>query len=690
MKVRALSLVGLIACGGGHGGAPTDGGGDGRLDGPSASIDGASVPIDGASVPIDGTSTPMDAPVADPTGTRILSVGNGQSCAIHNDDTLWCWGSRDGTLATSATMPTQIGSDAHWTAVSVNALHACATDGGALYCWGDNAYYELGTGNTTYQPDPVRVGSAANWSAIAAGEYHTCGLRAGVLYCWGQSSFGEAGSGSDVFATPTQLGSADDWSAIAAGNAVTCGLRGSAGANTMWCWGNGELAAAETPTQVGSASSWSSIALYATSACALANDGTAWCWGSSFPPTPTQISSDSDYTAVSPGAGLACAIHGGALMCEGTDFVGDGTQAARTSFVEVGSGHTWRTVATEASHACATDDTNAVWCWGTNAYGDLGEGTRPERPDYAQVGSATDWSDVAMAAGDQPPVTCGVRGGAAYCWGASGPELGNGSSDAQEVPTLVGSGFVEVEAGAGATCARKADNTLWCWGTSYLLGAASSTEWTPVQIGSGSDWTDVAVNLNACGLRSGTLWCWGYNSFGQVGDGTTTYRYAPEQIGSASNWTSVAVDGIDACGVQGGALYCWGYLVGETVPTRVGSDTNWATIDFGNYDEDEACGVKTDHTWWCAFMPGSIEQQTLSQYSDWIAVHDGCGIRANGALYCQSTQVGSDTDWTSIVVDSAGESCGTHSDGTLTCMGDGLSGELGNGDAWTLVPTPVL
>jgi alpha-tubulin suppressor-like RCC1 family protein len=50
---------------------------------------------------------------------------------------------------------------------------------------------------------------------------------------------------------------------------------------------------------------------------------------------------------------------------------------------------------------------------------------------------------------------------------------------------------------------------------------------SPVQVtGFGTDVAEVAVGLDyTCARKTdGTLWCWGYNSYGQLGDGTTVEK----------------------------------------------------------------------------------------------------------------------------------------------------------------------
>lgn len=622
-----------------------------------------------------------------------LAVGKYQSCAIHGDGSLWCWGTPDLQLADSLSVPTQVGSDLTWTAISIDQTHACGIDGGALYCWGLNFDGELGTGDTDLRAAPVRIGTEDDWTSVAAGPRHTCGVRTGALYCWGANAYGEAGDPArPTVMTPTQLGTDTDWVAVAAGYEMTCGLRGPGTAHSLWCWGHesdGDLGDGMTsgfvsaPAQVGTDSDWVAITASFRRSCGRRADGTAWCWGRDFAASPSQVGTTADYTSMAPGLDLTCSAHGGTWSCRGgLDNVGagDGAQLLRSSFIDLGAGHVWREVAASETHACASDDTGAIWCFGQNGYGALGLGTRPQRPTHERVGTAA-WSSITV---DARGLACGLSGDAAYCWGASGPQLGDGTGLAHQVPTLVGTGFLQVVSTLGAACGIKTDHTLWCWGTGDAFGSSADAP-TPTQIGTATDWTSVALGWTTCGLRAGALYCWGNNAYGQVGDGTVQYRAMPTRIGSATDWTAIATRQGNTCGIRAGALYCWGFGPKSTSPVQVGTDTDWVTIAMD--DGGKRCGLKTTHTWACGLVGSSSTTETTS--TDWASVGTMCGVKTDGTLWCPGGQVGTDTDWVSYSW-SYPDGCGVHTDGALTCRGDGLSGELGLGDAWALVPGPVV
>jgi alpha-tubulin suppressor-like RCC1 family protein len=87
------------------------------------------------------------------------------TCATGGDGTLWCWGANyAGQLGIgssgSRSLPQQVAKSATtpWATVSAGGDHACATrTNRTLWCWGNNAFGQLGLGNTTTQTRPKQV-----------------------------------------------------------------------------------------------------------------------------------------------------------------------------------------------------------------------------------------------------------------------------------------------------------------------------------------------------------------------------------------------------------------------------------------------------------------------------------------------------------------------------------------------------
>jgi alpha-tubulin suppressor-like RCC1 family protein len=241
-----------------------------------------------------------------------------------------------------------------------------------------------------------------------------------------------------------------------------------------------------------------------------------------------------DVHAIAVGNESACAVAlSGALSCWGANEhgqLGDGTLVDRPSPVTVVSLGGIVEAALGYEHGCALKTDGSVWCWGDNAYGQLGDGTRASRPTAtaAVIGITT---AAHLAAWLEH--TCAVlKDGSVWCWGRNNVgQLGDGTTTDRPTPVRAGTiaNAVEITAGGEATpsseshtCARGSDGSVYCWGDNSFgeLGDSSTTtRTTPTHVqGLPAAAAIGAGGRHSCAaLAAGGAMCWGDDAYGELG-----------------------------------------------------------------------------------------------------------------------------------------------------------------------------
>jgi hypothetical protein len=246
-----------------------------------------------------------EAPVAtrlEALGAEVAHVATGSihACAVRHDGTVWCWGDNTyGQLGTGDTRSTRVPlqvRDLGAPAVSVAAgsYHSCAVLGdGTLWCWGRGEYGELGLGARKSSPTPAPVTSLGTEVVrVAAGFSKTCAWKGdGSLWCSGDLLH-EQGPGALAMTPVKMMGPDPKVEEVVFGFRHTCartagGRPGEAG--HVFCWGEGGdgqlgtgISTGHSPPARVQGLPGGAVALTAGSyfTCAIAADTTAWCWGS--------------------------------------------------------------------------------------------------------------------------------------------------------------------------------------------------------------------------------------------------------------------------------------------------------------------------------------------------------------------------------------------------------------------------
>ena len=240
-------------------------------------------------------------------------------------------------------------------------------------------------------------------------------------------------------------------------------------------------------------------------------------------------------------------------------------QATTGAFKEVAAGSTF---------SLALMEDNSLWSWGRNSYGQLGDGTTTHRDYPAKILSNV----TAVAAGGSHALAI-LSGGDLCAWGLnSNGQLGDGtqttssmftsSNQDKSTPVRIMGDVIGVAARGSHSLAVKKDGSLWAWGSVYIPGTGTNkTVLTPMKIMDDVVYCAAGVFCDFVIKSDGSLWGWGANSYGQLGDGTQTFR--PESVKIMDNVKTVAAGGDYTIAVKtDGSLWTWGWLLPDDSATR--------------------------------------------------------------------------------------------------------------------------
>ncbi len=359
----------------------------------------------------------------------------------------------------------------------------------------------------------------------------------------------------------------------------------------------------------------STIAAGGAHSCAVMADGTAQCWGrngsgrlgdntTTNSPVPVPVSGITGLTpattavSVSAGAAHSCAVMAdGTAQCWGSNVFGQlGDNTTTNSPVPVSvSGIDGLTAATTAvsvstggNYSCALMADGTAQCWGSNSYGQLGDNTTTNSPVPVSVSGLTGLTPATTAVSVSTGYAhaCALMAdGTAQCWGFNtNGQLGDNSTTDSPVPVSVSgitgltpaSTAVSVSSGGNFSCALMADGTAQCWGSNSYgqLGDNSTTDsFVPVSVSGLTGLTPASTAMSvstggahSCALMAdGTAQCWGGNGDGELGDNSTTSSPVPVSVSgligaaAASTAVSVSAGNYHSCAVMAdGTAQCWG------------------------------------------------------------------------------------------------------------------------------------
>ncbi|MSO59860.1 MAG: RCC1 repeat-containing protein, partial [Ilumatobacteraceae bacterium] len=302
----------------------------------------------------DGTTDQRNTPTAVSglsSGVTAITAGGPHSCALLSTGAVKCWGSNqfgqlgDGTYYNKSSPTAVSGLSSGVTAITAGNSHSCALlSTGAVKCWGYAASGQLGNNYTTGRTIPDDVfGLSSGVTAITAGENHSCALLStGAVKCWGDNQYEQLGIPNIVGSSKVPIdvsGSLSGVTAITGDNNHSCALL-STGAVKCWGYnhkgqlGDGSTTQRNTPTDVSLLSGVTAITAGGPHSCALLSTGAVKCWGNNQSgqlgdtyttnqSSPTDVFGlSSGVTAITAGISHSCALLSGAVKCWGYNYYG--------------------------------------------------------------------------------------------------------------------------------------------------------------------------------------------------------------------------------------------------------------------------------------------------------------------------------------------------------------------------------
>lgn len=385
-------------------------------------------------------------------------------------------------------------------ALALGYRFSCALgSNGAVKCWGDNQFGQLGQGDTQNRGDEkgelgsklhaVSLGSKRRAKAIAAGGDTACALLDDdSIKCWGHNDVGQLGTGDLNDRGDAQNEMGDNLKAI-------------------------NLGAGRSATVISSSRYHS---------CAVLDNGGVKCWGQN---------------------------NAGTL---GQDNLKDYPDPSLVPAINLGTGRTAQAVDTGYDFNCASLDNGLLKCWGENLGGQLcsqvDQGANPGiGNDAGEMNQLTGFSVAAgrtvkaFSSGDR--VTCALLdNGSVKCWGSNRWGEGGGGGSCYAASDLVPRPFIDWGTGRKAKsislsaihlCAALDDGTVKCLGNNDVgqLGIGSTDpqdgQSTPLQaVPLERPALQVAAGpFHTCAiLDDGAVRCWGGNASGELGVGDTESR----------------------------------------------------------------------------------------------------------------------------------------------------------------------
>lgn len=449
---------------------------------------------------------------------KAIGLGYSTSCAIDTDDQLWCWGrDNDGSLGNrdlgSSSRPSLVGVPDNenpedylrdcdpqqevcspmFNQISTGLHHTCAIgSNNKIWCWGDNYYGQLGTGNFESSNIPVPIisnpeGEELSFRSVSSGVYYTCAIDFDFqAWCWGNNENGQVGN-TDIVeaannilyysttATPVRVSQGElEFNSISAGSDHTCALDLQ---QQVWCWGlnvDDQLGISSEQNRILTWPSvmadfgdedvrFGSIHSFYDITCGVSIDNELWCWGDFFDGNtrislrdPENLEEEILIEKMTMGevrnGGTPrmpfCVVDLDSKAWCGSNIINlfDFNRIDRSVHNRMDPDLSILDLASVFGRTCVLDSNQEIWCWGVDANGNMGTGvleslltTWPPRQIEHYVHGPNEEPLRFTSIDMEEDHTCAITtNNEAWCWGYDGQgQLGNLDYRTQTIPSKV-------------------------------------------------------------------------------------------------------------------------------------------------------------------------------------------------------------------------------------------------------------
>jgi len=549
--------------------------------------------------------------VIDTTPRPFVSTASDRTLLIKTSGRVFGWGLNttgqigDNSVLSRITPVSVLGAVKTFCKISAGISHSAAIDkNGRAWSWGNNTGGQVGDNSITQRNTPVSIaGAVKTFCRISSGNDFTIGVdKNGRAWGWGLGSNGRLGNNSTASQrTPVSVGGlTKTFCEISAGGFTTIAIDRNGRA---WGWGfngsgqvgNGTTTQANTPVSVaGVAKTFCRISHAVETSgtshsLAIDKNGRAWAWGNNGSGrlgdnsttnkcTPVSVlGAVKTFCKISAGVANSLAIDkNGRLWAWGNNIagqLGDNSITSRLTPVSVAGGIKTFCEITTGNNSIAVDKDGGVWAWGSFSNGGLGNNTPPPTITPLSVAGAVR-TFCQITAGSTFSIAID-RNGRAWGWGDnSGGKVGDNSITQRDSPVSIAGGvktFCRIDSGDAYTLAIDRNGRAWAWGINSFgsLGDTTTTSrLTPVSVvGTLRTFCEISAGLAISMAidKNGRAWGWGNNGQFRLGVGSgASFITTPRSItGATRTFCKISAGSQHALAIDRYGR-AWGWGIGNT------------------------------------------------------------------------------------------------------------------------------